>query len=204
MEQQYFYNTNSNRIAQRLRRAKVWESSPLFKALSPDTMNTPTLLTLAALCSLASLNAGQLTNPGFESELSEWKVQEKQPVSSLTKEAAHEGTLGLHLAGPGARLESERLDVVPGQKVTLEFWARATTNGLGVVMLVPYGGNKRPILNEKNSPPVVIVLKKSEEWTPYKTEFIAPENAVYIGIWVRSWSGAKGEADLDDFSLKIE
>lgn len=167
-------------------------------------MHTPILPALLVMLPIAILHAGQLTNPGFETDFQEWKVQEKQPVSSLTQAAAHGGNLGLHVSGPGARLESERLEVVPGQKVTLEFWARATSNGLGVVMLVPYGGNKRPILNEKNSPPVVIVVKKSPEWTPYKVEFTSPEEATHIGIWIRSWSGAKSEADFDDFSLKIE
>jgi hypothetical protein len=165
-----------------------------------------TLFSLATMVLLAStsLSANQLTNPGFESEFNEWKVQEKQPVSSVTQEAAHTGTFGLHLSGPGARIESERMEVVPGQKVTLEFWARATSNGLAVVMLVPYGGNKRPILNEKGNPPVIIVAKKSVEWSPYKVEFSAPEDATSFGIWIRSWTGSKGEADLDDFSLKIE
>lgn len=167
-------------------------------------MNTPITLAAAALLASTTLHANQLTNPGFESEFHEWKVQEKQPVSSVTQEAARSGSSGLHLSGPGARIESERLEILPGQKATLEFWARATANGLGVVMLVPYGGNKRPILNEKANPPVIIVVKKSAEWVPYKVEFPSPEEATSIGVWIRSWSRSKGEADLDDFSLKIE
>jgi hypothetical protein len=169
---------------------------------------TKLILTAACLFSASLLHAQLLTNPGFEQGLDGWQNSEKTPVSSAIPEAAHEGKLGLrvndNVTDGGAYISSDRFDVSPGQTVTLSFWARSPHKTLAAVMITPYDSNKRAILNENGKHPVVVAIKKSDEWEFYQASYTVVNDAVTVGFAIRSWSGSTGTADFDDFQLKIE
>lgn len=165
------------------------------------------LLILILLVRVAA-GAQVLENPGFESGAEAWKINEKEPVSSVVEEAAHEGKLGLHIVDEsqttGANVASQKFPVTAGQKVTLSFWARTGTESLLAVILIPYSANNKAITDENGKfPNSVFVKRKSGDWEHYEHEFAVPDEASAISLSIRSWTGSMGTADLDDFELKI-
>ena len=167
------------------------------------------LLFLAAfLLPLSALHSQLLENPGFEDELLGWKIAEKSPVSSVREDAAHQGKAGLRIADElndaGANITTERFQITPGQKITLSFWARSSKDAISAVMIMPYSSARKPLLTEKGKAPVVINIKKSENWERYEAEYTLPDEATTFALGIRSWTGAVGTTDLDDFDLKVE
>lgn len=166
--------------------------------------------TLVALLLLPlGLHAQLLQNAGFESGTDGWKIIEKEPISTVTGEAAHAGKSGLRITDEskelGANVSNDRFPVTPGQKVTIGFWGRSTVEGIGAVMVIPYTANNRAILDEKGKQLFLISIKKDlGDWDRYDAEFIVPDEATSVGISIRTWTGSTGTADLDDFELKIE
>lgn len=150
-----------------------------------------------------------LENPGFESGTEGWKISEKEPVSSVVEEAAHEGKLGLHVGDEsqttGANVGSQKVPVSAGQKVSLGFWARTGMDSLLAVIIIPYSENNKPITDENGKfPNAVFIKKKSGDWERYEYEFQVPDGVAAISLSIRSWTSPVGSADLDDFELKIE
>ena len=162
----------------------------------------------ALLLSAPALQAQLLGNPGFEDGLEGWQNAEKSPVSSVVEDAAHTGKGGLRIADEltdgGANLTTERFPVTPGQKITLRLWARSSKDAITAVMITPYFSTRKPILTENGKPPVLINIKKSDDWEPYETEYVLPDEAAAFSIAIRSWTGAVGTTDLDDFELTLE
>jgi len=150
-----------------------------------------------------------LGNPGFEEEQAGWAILEKEPISSVSPDAAHDGKLGLRITDEskenGANVSSDRFPVTPGQKVSLGFWSRSTTEGIGAVMLVPFSSTGRAILNQNGKPECVVAIKKDKgDWDRHDVEYTVPDGASTLGVSIRTWTGSVGTADLDDFELKIE
>jgi hypothetical protein len=165
-------------------------------------------LLLVCLLPLSTLHSQLLENPGFEQDMHGWQNAEKSPVSSVVEDAAHEGKAGLRIADElkdgGANITTERFTITPGQKVTLSFWARSTKDAVTAVMIMPYTSSRKAILNEKGKPPVVVNIKKSENWERYEAEYTMPDEADAFSVVIRSWTGSVGTTDLDDFDLKVE
>lgn len=150
-----------------------------------------------------------LTNPGFEDGQDGWKINEKETISTVIGDAAHEGKMGLRINDEskenGANISTDRFPVTPGQKVSIGFFGRSTVEGIGAVMIMPYGAGNRAILNENGKPECVIAIKKDNgDWDRYDAEYTVPDGADSVSISIRTWTGSVGSADLDDFELKIE
>jgi peptidoglycan/xylan/chitin deacetylase (PgdA/CDA1 family) len=122
-------------------------------------------------------------------------------VSKITAEAARTGEAGLrvgkdeYFAG-GASVHSAQFAVEPGQMVRMSFWARAKQANLGVYFMFFDEAGKMV-----GSPPICAVNKADGQWHQYGREAVAPERAKTVDLWVHTYAGAKGIADLDDFSI---
>lgn len=168
-------------------------------------MKSPRIFLLTLLFALPAgpVQAIDLNNPGFEIGLTGWEVDEDEPVSQTSQDAAHQGDFGLRIEAPGAKLDSELLEVSPGSKIVVKFWARATKSALGAVLIVPCDANKRPIALPGGKAALTIKIKECAEWTQFEGEHLMPDNTQAVFIRIRSWSGAKGVLSLDDFEVEI-
>lgn len=166
------------------------------------------ILACLSLASVSCLHAQVLSNPGFESGMEGWKSTEKTPITSVAKEAAHTGEMGLRVNDQsetdGARFSSDAFTVSPGQKVTISFWARSPQGDVAAVSLQPLGARNRPIMDEKGQAPLVIGIRTSTDWKQYNGSYTVPDEAESMVITVRSWSKSKGVIDIDDFELTVE
>ncbi|CAN5735631.1 hypothetical protein BH09VER1_BH09VER1_39820 [soil metagenome] len=148
-----------------------------------------------------------LDNPGFEQSLVGWTVMDKdksQPMSMVSADAAHEGQLGLRIDDQDAKLggsvASQSVPVVAGQSYRVSFFARTKTGGRGAVFL-RFANAQRVVIDPEHLASAPI-SKGGEQWEQYSLEARAPDGAATLSIWVRSWSGAVGVMDFDDFSLE--
>ncbi len=166
------------------------------------------LLACLAVVATSGLHAQLLSNPGFESGMEGWKTNEQTPISTVTKEAAHTGEMGLRvndqIETDGARFFSDAFTVSPGQKVTISFWARSSQGDTAAVSLQSLGARNRAITGENGQPPLVIGIKASADWKQYSGSCIVPDEAESMIIGIRSWTKAKGVVDIDDFELTVE
>lgn len=157
---------------------------------------------------LVPLAAGAqfLENPGFEDGDQGWGKPD--PASAVVAEAAHGGKLGLRIElkgdGDRARVDSVKFPVEAGQKVTLGFWARTASPQKFAVMLFAFNSANKPVTNENGKPLVTIGIRSSAGWTHYEEACTLPDEASTVSVGIRSWTGATGTVDLDDFELKIE
>ncbi len=166
------------------------------------------LLACIALASASGLHAQILSNPGFESGMEGWKSNEATPITTVVKEAARTGEMGLRVNDEsetdGARFFSDAFTVSPGQKVTISFWARTLQGDLAAVSLQPLGARNRAITSENGQPPLVIAIKSSTDWKQYSGSYTVPDEAESMIIGIRSWTKTKGTVDIDDFELTVE
>jgi peptidoglycan/xylan/chitin deacetylase (PgdA/CDA1 family) len=173
-------------------------------------MNLP-LASSSLLCLLATLVSATaaplpLKNPGFESGLDGWILLEKDfptPMTTVTADAAHEGSAGLRVDDQdrqlGSSLVSQPLPAQPGRTYRLSFFGRTPSGKKGGVYL-RFQDASRKIINSEQMPSVGI--EKTGGWSPYTLDAVAPEGTATIAIWVHSWSGATGVMEFDDFALE--
>lgn len=162
----------------------------------------PLLLALAcvSICvSSAPAANNPLPNPGFENVDAHWRIADS--ASKITTDAARTGKMGLHagqdltLSG-GASISSSWFPVKPGQKLSVDFWARTQTKNTGVYLMF-FRDNRRMV----TKPVVRVVDQPDGQWHPYTLQAEAPEEAAFVTIWIHTWSGSSGAADLDDFVI---
>ncbi len=162
--------------------------------------------TLVLIVLAAGPPANPLPNPGFEDGLQHWTIRDA--MSRVVPEAAHSGEMGLRVedgdAAGGSSATSARFAVAPGQELTLTFWARARADFLGVYLWL-YGSEGRlvqdPAQRVGGGLPICGVKDTAGEWRRHSLRARVPPGVAAVAVWVHSYSGSTGAADLDDFAL---
>ena len=165
------------------------------------------VLALAFLAALAPAWAADnpLPNPGFEEGEGEWTLDDN--TSRVTADAARTGKSGLRVGADryvaeGASVFSARFPAAPGQELSLSFWARSKASTCGVYLwFLNAEGKDTKDPDLKGGLPTRVVDQADGEWHRYTLEGKVPAGAAAFGIWVHTWAGATGLADLDDFEV---
>ncbi|MDR1281569.1 MAG: endopolygalacturonase [Opitutaceae bacterium] len=146
-----------------------------------------------------------LPNPGFESGLDGWIVQENpSPMSAALPEAARTGKLGLRVTDnsetAGSSVATPRLPVEPGRAYRLTIHARLLS-GDGVGVYLRFHDAKGKHLNPwpKASDSVAI---RSRAWRAVTVTAAPPSDAVSLDAWIHTYDGSKVTADFDDLSIE--
>ena len=167
---------------------------------------------LATACLTASLLRAEpplpFINPGFEDVTPGWVASAediKLGLSKITSEAARSGLKGLRVdqpeGGPGSWIQSKRTLVKPGVRYRIEFWARTiNTSGVGVWVNF-FDENWKPVPTPAGPQLAVQIPAEAPEWTAYRLDVVAPENAGGITLAVHCYSKRSTLADFDDFTI---
>lgn len=158
-----------------------------------------------ALVLLAALNgrAQEIINPGFEKDLTDWLARKDGGMSAAVQVAARSGSYGLRITdndpGKGSRLESLPIEVVPGRKYEVSFWARTVEGGGGVTVTLGFLDEKQKFLQKKGP---LTIARPSAEWQRFTLQARAPDNSVAFVIWIQSLPQETVTMDLDDFEYR--
>lgn len=180
-----------------------------FRVCSNPTMSQRMKPLALALCLFLPFvaEAQLLENPGFESGDLGWVIK-YAATASVAAEAAHDGKLGLRLhfqnGAERAHVDSAKLPIEAGRKVKLGFWARASSDQTGGVVLQAFSPNNKPIVDDNGKPLLTIGIRNSPGWTRFDKEITLPDEASSVAIAIRSWTGSSGTIDVDDFELTLE
>jgi hypothetical protein len=160
-------------------------------------------LVALSLLTLVSLKAQEISNPGFELELTDWAARSDRGMSATTEEAARSGKVGLRVidedAGSGSSLFSLPVEVTPGTKYELSAWARGVSGTGGVGLYLRFvNEQEKPIKKEK----AAVMPAESKEWKRYSVSDTAPEEAVLAQIWIHSFAKDTPVLDIDDIEFK--
>ena len=146
-----------------------------------------------------------LPNPGFEEGTAGWRFKESAPMSSVTADAAHEGTSGLRVEdndeAEGSNAISGMVPVVAGSRYTLTFWAKSSAPPPAAGVFVWFYSPDKKLTDEKNRP-VSMVGAGDGKWRQQTLEFTVPEGVAYAALWVHSLGKAKGTLDFDEFEIR--
>ncbi len=161
------------------------------------------LLILAAPAARAA-DGNVLPNSGFEAGADDWAITDG--TSQILAEAARDGGKGLRVGtveynAEGSSVTSARFPVQPGQKLKLGFHARAAST-CGSVYVVYNNALGKPVRTAKDGPPRSVAFTKADgQWHEYALETVAPDDAASVAIWVHTYAGTRGFADVDDITL---
>ncbi|CAN5554087.1 hypothetical protein BH09VER1_BH09VER1_37990 [soil metagenome] len=161
-----------------------------------------------ALTSALSETEIPIENPGFELGTDGWAIREKTPMSTVTADAAHEGSQGLHVQDEdtvnGSSALSTVVPVEPGKTYTLTFWARTNSVNAASVSFWFFTQSRQLIGAGTQTIPGVVITHTNGDWFEYQLTAPAPSEAVTLGIWIHTFSTAVGTVDFDDFKLTSE
>jgi hypothetical protein len=165
----------------------------------------PLLSVFLAVAATAHGQLIELTNPGFEEDLSGWRTKEDPPMSSVTNEAAYEGEAGLRVddqdPANGSNVISSLFPVSPGRSYQLRYWARTSVPPPAAgVFIWTYDASKK-FLDPKDAP-AAMIRDADGNWHEYSLDFTVPEGVGYAALWIHSLSGAQGVFDFD--AIEIE
>ncbi|AHF89498.1 endopolygalacturonase [Opitutaceae bacterium TAV5] len=188
----------NSRLPQRFR-------SPALRSFLP----TLALLLLAPFALRAATDGDAaslpLPNPGFESGLDGWIVNEgAAPMSAAIPEAARTGKLGLRVTDnsdtAGSSVAAPRFPVEPGRAYRLTVHARLIS-GDGVGVYLRFFDAKGKHLNPwpKASDSAAI---QSRTWRAVTVTAAPPAGAVSLDAWIHTYAGSKVTVDFDDLSIE--
>lgn len=160
------------------------------------------------LLTIPCLRAGEplaLVNPGFEEGDIGWRFKETASMSSVSADAAYDGSSGLRVDDlspeEGSNAISGMVPVVPGGRYLLSFWARSSSPPpVAGVFLWFYTADKK-LIPPKDSP-ASMVGAGDGKWHRKTLEFTVPDGAAHVGLWVHSLSKATGTVDFDAFEIR--
>lgn len=151
--------------------------------------------------------ADLLEDPGFEDQSSIWLIKNPK-TAAVGAEAAHDGKLGLRLYltedGGRAQVDSALMPLGSSRRLQVAFWARTSGRQTGGVTVQVLNAARKPLLNEQGKPLGTIGIPASADWQRCEKEFTLPEDAAYLTLAIRSWTGQEGTIDLDDFEVVAE
>lgn len=165
---------------------------------------------LALSCAFALVASAEtkvgLPHGDFEAADEGWSVGDKG-MSRIVAEAARGGAFGLRVVdesdAAGSSCRSAAVTVTAGQAYLLRFWGRAVDGVGGVGVYLQFFDAKGKGLNtpDRHNEAIVVVGGEQKDWQEYSLAAKAPEGATTLSVWVHSFNGSLGRADLDDFSL---
>jgi hypothetical protein len=164
------------------------------------------------LLSQAQAASQLLADPGFEKQ--GWTIEGADSgMSTFTAEAAKNGSMGLRVKDDsttaGSSAYSEMIPCIAGKTYKLEGFARMKGQGLGVYLQF-YGADKKCLNGPANQGYkydniMAALLDSVGEWQPFSISGKAPDDAMFVRIWIHSFSGNAGIlCDVDDLSLVEE
>jgi hypothetical protein len=161
------------------------------------------LVALAAIGFASQALAQQLSNPGFEQDLTDWSQTFDYGMSLALPEAARTGNAGLRITDDkpdkGSGLESLPVEVEAGKKYEVSFWLKTVSGEGGVQVALRFFDEAGKSLQKKFPS---VTAGPSVEWKPYSVKAAAPERAVGVTIVIRSLPAGTTTADLDDFEFR--
>ncbi|MDD5263130.1 MAG: polysaccharide deacetylase family protein [Methylacidiphilales bacterium] len=153
-------------------------------------------------------NANPVVNPGFEDGANGWLI--KDSMSTVVPEAAHEGKMGLRISDQdpkgGSSVFSSKLAVTPATALKLSFWEKSDKPGFLGVYLYFYTESGQlindPLQRAGAGHPVCGAKDGDGQWHQFTLNAAAPDGAASVALWIHSFGGSVGIADVDDFSLE--
>jgi len=167
----------------------------------------PTVFCLTLLTFAAPAAPFALLNPGFEEGATNWFPSDKG-MSRIVPEAAHSGKFGLRVVdtsdNAGSSCRSAPLPVTAGKTYALHFWARALEGDGAVGVYLQYFDAKGRNLttSDLNEEHILPIPGSTNTWQTLALYGAAPEGSAALAVWVHAFTGAKGTADLDDFTAE--
>lgn len=160
-------------------------------------------LLAVSFLALASASAQEISNPGFELELTDWTTRADRGMSATADEAARSGKVGLRVidedTAGGSSLFSLPVEVTPGTKYEASAWARGVSGTGGVGLYLRFlNDQEKPVKKEKTA----VMPAEVKEWKRYTVSDTAPEGAVMAQIWIHSFAKDTPVLDIDDVELK--
>jgi len=144
-------------------------------------------------------------NPGLEEGDTGWRIKENVPMTQVISDAAREGNGGMRVEdaddAEGSSAVSPALEVQPGGKYRVSFWARTRTPGRVGVYVWFYRAQAGELIRQEKTP-VLVINQPGGDWQEYSLEVAAPADAVKMALWVHSLGKGTGGADLDDFRVE--
>ena len=160
-----------------------------------------------AAVSAGILHAQSLTlpNAGFEAGMAEWKAGD-QGMSAIIPEAARTGGFGLRVTDTtdraGSSLRSASMPVTAGKSYVVNFWGRVRDGESAVAVYQQYFDAKGRNLTAQGAGEFLLAIPDTTNaWRAFALYGKAPTGAATLTVWIHSFNGAKGSADLDDFSV---
>jgi len=147
-----------------------------------------------------------LPNPGFEEGEAHWNLADKG-MSRIAPEAAHAGKAGLRVTDTsetaGSNCRSASVPVTPGKDYALRFWARPIEGVGNVGVYLQFADAQGRCLNTESLNNELCLTTPAEpaEWSDLVLCGKAPKDAANAAVWIHSFDGSQGQADLDDFSI---
>ena len=138
-------------------------------------------------------DAGKLKNGSFETgDATDWQTWQSTTIST---DAAHDGTYGAHLKGDGGwgGMLNQTVAVQRGAEYTLSFWLKV--NAVGVNFQLKQNNNSGAQIDSG-----WYKIQLYGEWTLITYEFVAPSNNIYLNF-CGSGKGTAEDAYVDNFTL---
>lgn len=175
-------------------------------------MNIPKfVVVILGLFPLSTIHAESqlLADPGFEKQ--GWTISgEDSGMSSFSAEAAKNGSVGMRVKDDsttaGSSAFSEYVPCIAGKNYKLDGFARMKGQGLGVYLQF-YNADKKCLNGPANQGfkydnIMAGILDSVGEWQPFTISGKAPDDAMFVRIWIHSFGGNAGiVCDIDDLSL---
>ncbi|HRR32937.1 MAG TPA: heparinase II/III family protein [Kiritimatiellia bacterium] len=172
---------------------------------------------LLAVCSAAAalsdavlsitVAAEAIPNAGFEdTEALAWTIADAG-MSVITKEAARTGERGLRVTdtsgSQGSSCRSVAVPVTVGKTYALSFWGRVWENDGAVGVYLQFANAKGQVLTSPSRHGEIIQTIQGDkgEWRAFTVYGEAPPESTVMWVWVHSFNGSCGMADVDDFAV---
>ncbi len=144
-------------------------------------------LTLASTSVATTID---IPNTGFEDRLAGWSTTNDNMMTSVVREAAFSGELGVRVTDldneAGSSLASKHFAASPGATYSLSF--RGCVREFdSISVYIQFLDANRRILNRADKDNEIFVRLKSDanKWRAYTVKGVAPNDARFGRIWVR-------------------
>jgi hypothetical protein len=143
-----------------------------------------------------------IPNGGFEEGLKDWKISEKEPMTTLTTEQVGSGKYALkiddHSTKEGCSAQSLPVAIEKGKSYELHGQALVVA-GSGLGLYVQFLDRSGKPLSDN----VLLTLNyKSGKWAPFVYRIYPTDNTAALRLWIHSFAAAQVKAYLDDLEFR--
>lgn len=166
------------------------------------------VLFFAVLAGGAQARDLRLPNADFEKGLESWKEIGVDVKTEISAEAAYRGRNGALVSDDnvdaGSSLQSELIEVRPGDDLKLTFVARLISgDGMGVYLRFFDRDRKEMEFKDDQGGEILYSTKvRSTKWEKHTYEAEVPEGAAFVAVWLHSYVSDQVVAHLDEFELE--